>query len=72
MVSSLWNLVNNFSEGIHKTKWKFGHDDKNMKNLELNISITSVFLNIQNIKMIQQHPNIYVVTKVINTSLTKS
>ena len=43
-----------------------------MKNLELNISITSVFLNIQNIKMIQQHPNVYVVTKVINTSLTKS
>ena len=28
MVSSLSNLVNNFSEGIHIIKCKFGHDDK--------------------------------------------
>ena len=43
-----------------------------MNNLELKISITSVSLNIQNIKMIQQHTNVYVVTKIINTSLPKS
>ena len=28
MVSSLSNIVNNLSEGIHKIKWKYGHDDK--------------------------------------------
>ena len=28
MASSLSNLVNNLSEGIHKLKCKFGHDDK--------------------------------------------
>ena len=28
MASSLSNLVNNLSEGIHRTKCKFGDDDK--------------------------------------------
>ena len=28
MASSLSNLVNNLSEGIHKIKCKHGHDDK--------------------------------------------
>ena len=28
MASSLSNLVNNLSEGIHRIKCKFGHDDK--------------------------------------------
>ena len=28
MVSSLSNLVNNLSEGVHKIKCKYGHDDK--------------------------------------------
>ena len=28
MASSLSNLVNNLPEGIHKIKWKHGHDDK--------------------------------------------
>ena len=28
MESSLSNIVNNFSEGIHRIKCKFGHDDK--------------------------------------------
>ena len=28
MASSLSNLVNNFSEGIHRIKRKLGHDDK--------------------------------------------
>ena len=31
MASSLSNLVNNFSEGIHRIKCKFGHDDKKCK-----------------------------------------
>ena len=28
MASSISNLVNNLSQGIHKTKCKYGHDDK--------------------------------------------
>ena len=28
MVSSLSNLINNLSEGVHRIKRKFGHDDK--------------------------------------------
>ena len=46
MASSLSNLVNNFSEGIHKIKCKYRHDDKKMKLAKLNISIGTVFLNI--------------------------
>ena len=43
--SSLSNLANNLSEGLHKIKCKFGHNDKNVKHVELNISIATVFLN---------------------------
>ena len=45
MVSSLSNLANNLSEGIHKIKCKCGQDEKNMKLAESNISIATVFLN---------------------------
>ena len=31
MASSLSNLVNNFSEGIHRIKCKYGHDDKKVE-----------------------------------------
>ena len=50
--SSLSNFVNNLSEGIHRTKCKYGHDDKNVKLLELNITIAIVSLNTQMLKMI--------------------
>ena len=52
MASSLSNLVNNLLEVIHKIKYKYGHDDKNVKLVELNISIATFFLNIKNLKMI--------------------
>ena len=52
MASCLSNLVNNLSERIHKIKCKNGYDDKNMRLVELNISIVTVFLNAQNLKMI--------------------
>ena len=45
MASSLSNLVNNLSEGIHRIKCKYRHDDKNVKLVELNINIETVFLN---------------------------
>ena len=53
MASSLSNLVNNLSEGIHRIICKFRHNDKNMKLVELNISIATVFLNTQILKMIK-------------------
>ena len=30
MVSSLWNLVNNLSQGIHEIECKYRHDDENV------------------------------------------
>ena len=52
MVSSLSNLVNSLSEGIYRIKCKFEHDGRNVKLMELNISIATVFSNIQTSKMI--------------------
>ena len=53
MASSLSNLVNNHSEGIHKIKCKYRHDDKNkVKLAELNLNIATIFLNTQTLKMI--------------------
>ena len=45
MASSSSSLVNNLSEGIHKLKCKFGQDDKNVKHVESDISIATVFSN---------------------------
>ena len=45
MATSLLNLVNNPSEGIHRTKCKFRHDDKKCEHVKLNISTVTVFLN---------------------------
>ena len=52
MASWLSNLANNLSEGIHGVKCKFGHCDKKSETLELNISIATVFVTIQVLKMI--------------------
>ena len=52
MASLLSNPLNNLSEGIHRIKCEFGHDEKNVKLVELNISVATVFLNIQILKMI--------------------
>ena len=48
MKSSLLNLVNNISKGIHKIICKYGHDEFT----ELNISNATVFLNMENLKII--------------------
>ena len=45
MASYFSNLVNKLSGGIHRIKCKFGHDDTNVKPVELNIRIATVFLN---------------------------
>ena len=46
------NLVNNLSDRIHNIKCKHGHEVKNVKLVELNISIPTVFLNTQILEMI--------------------
>ena len=43
MASSLSNLVDNLSEGIHRIKCKLGQMIKNVKHVELNVCITTVF-----------------------------
>ena len=45
MASLLSNLVNNISEVIYRTKCKYGHDDKDVKLVELNVSLGTVSLN---------------------------
>ena len=52
MAGSLSNLVNNLSEGIHRIACKYGHNDKNVRLVELNMSISTVFLNTWILKMI--------------------
>ena len=51
MVSSLSSLVNNLSEGIHRTKCTVMMI-KNVRLVELSINIATVFLNAQTLKII--------------------
>ena len=50
MASSLSNLVNNLSEGIHKVKFKFGHDDKKCETCEIKYKYCDCFLEYVNFK----------------------
>ena len=46
MANPLSDFLNILSEGMQIIKCKYRHDDKkNVKNVELNISIATVFLN---------------------------
>ena len=45
MASSISTLVNKLSEGIHKIKCKYGHDNENVKLLELHTKYATDFLN---------------------------
>ena len=51
MASSLSSLVNNLSEGIHRSKCRVMMI-KNVRLVELSINIATVFLNAQTLKMI--------------------
>ena len=44
MVSSLSNLINNLSEGIHRIKCKFGHDDKKCETCGIKYKYCDCFL----------------------------
>ena len=51
MARSLPNLANNVSEGTHKIKCKYGHEE-NVKLLEFHRKCATVVLSIQTLKMI--------------------
>ena len=50
MASSLSNLVNNLSEGIHRIKCKFGHDDKKYETCVIKYKYYNCFLEYSNFK----------------------
>ena len=50
MASSLSNLVNNLSEGIHRIKCKFGHDDKKCETCGIKYKYCDCFLEYMNFK----------------------
>ena len=52
MASSLSSLVNNLLEGHHRIKFNLNMTMKNVKHVELNISIATFFLNIRILNMI--------------------
>ena len=52
MASSLSNLINNLSEGIHRIKCKFGHDDKKCKTYGIKYKYCDCFVNSEILKMV--------------------
>ena len=50
MASSFWNLVNNLSEGIHKTKCKFVHEDKKCETRRNKYNYLDCFVEYTNFK----------------------
>ena len=50
MASSLSNLVNNFSERIHRIKCKFGHDDRKCETCRIEYMYCDCFLEYINFK----------------------
>ena len=71
MARSLSNLVNNLSEGIHKIKCKYGHEDKKCKTCGIKYKYWDCFLEYTNVKDDLIEYKFRAVTKIINTSLTK-
>ena len=50
MANSLSNLVSNFSEGIHKTKCKYGNDVKKYETFRTKYKYCDCFLEYTNFK----------------------
>ena len=50
MASSLSNLVNNLSEGLHGIKCKLGHDDKQCDTCGIKCKYCNCFLEYTNFK----------------------
>ena len=51
MASSSSNLVNNPSEGIHRIKYKFGHDGKKCETSRIRYKYCNYFLEYTNFKV---------------------
>ena len=52
MASSLANPVNNLAEGIYKIRFKYRHNDNDVKLAEFHLKIASGFLKTQTLKII--------------------
>ena len=50
MANSLSNLLNNLSEGIHRVKLKFGHDDRKCEACGIKYKYCHCFLEYMNFK----------------------
>ena len=50
MASSLSNLINDLSEGVHRIKYKFGHDDKKCEACGIQYKYSHCFLEYINFK----------------------
>ena len=50
MASSLSNLVNNVSEGVHKTKCKYRQNDKKRETCEIKYKYCDCFLEYTNFR----------------------
>ena len=51
MASSLSNLVNIFSEGVHRIKCKFGHDDEKYETCGIKYKYCDYFFEYRNFKV---------------------
>ena len=72
MASSLSNLVNNLSEGIHRIKCKYGHDDKKCEICGIKHKYCNCFLEYGNFKDDFIECKYLRCSKNINTTLMKS
>ena len=70
MTSSLSNLANNLFEGIHKINGKYGNNVKKYKTCKIEYKYCDCFMEYTSFK--DDLTNVYVVTRIINKSLTKS
>ena len=75
LAGPLSNLVDNLAEGIHKIKWKNGHDSKKCETygiMEFTYGIVNAILNTQTLKTIKYYTNAYIAVRITNKSLTKN
>ena len=72
MASSFLNLVDNLSEGIHRIKCKFGHNDKKCETCRIKYKCCNCFLEYTNFKVDLIEYKCLCCDKKYKTSLTKS
>ena len=72
MASSFLNLVDNLSEGIHRIKCKFEHNDKKCETCRIKYKCCNCFLEYTNFKDDLIEYKCLCCDKKYKTSLTKS